>query len=69
MQKFTRSLTREIEIGGERVGITLDANGVTLKPVGSRRPPHTRGLDPAYSVRRRASLLDRIEVVEAIAPL
>ena len=41
MQKFTRSLTREIEIGGERVAVTLDADGVTLRPVGSRRPPHT----------------------------
>lgn len=41
MQKFTRSLTREIEIGGERVAVTLDAEGVTLRPVGSRRTPHT----------------------------
>jgi cell wall assembly regulator SMI1 len=41
MQKFTRSLTREIEVGGERVAVTLDADGVTLRPVGSRRPPHT----------------------------
>ena len=41
MQKFTRSLTREIEVGGERVAVTLDADGVVLRPVGSRRPPHT----------------------------
>ncbi len=41
MQKFTRSLTREIELGGERVAVTLDADGVTLRPVGSRRPPLT----------------------------
>ena len=41
MQKFTRSLTREIEIGGERVAVTLDADGLVLRPVGARRPPHT----------------------------
>jgi cell wall assembly regulator SMI1 len=41
MQKFTRSLTREIEIGGERVAVTLDEGGVTMRPVGARRPPHT----------------------------
>src|SRR6516162_2187004 len=41
MQKFTRSLTREIEVSGERVSVTLDASGVVLRPVGSRRPPHS----------------------------
>jgi cell wall assembly regulator SMI1 len=41
MQKFTRSLTREIDIGGERVAVTLDAAGVTLRLLGTRRPPHT----------------------------
>src|SRR4051794_34257710 len=41
MQKFTRSLTREIEVEGERVSVTLDETGITLRPVGSRRPPHT----------------------------
>src|SRR5262245_47295043 len=41
MQKFTRSLTREIEVGGERVAVTLDETGMTLRPVGARRPPHT----------------------------
>jgi len=40
MQKFTRSLTREIEVGSERVAVTLDETGVSLRPVGSRRPPH-----------------------------
>lgn len=39
MQKFTRALTREIEIEGERLAVTVDANGVTLRPVGSRRAP------------------------------
>ncbi len=39
MQKFTRALTREIELAGERLALTLDAEGVTIRPVGSRRPP------------------------------
>jgi hypothetical protein len=41
MQKFTRALTREIEVAGERLAVTLDAEGLTVRPVGSRRPPHT----------------------------
>jgi cell wall assembly regulator SMI1 len=40
MQKFTRALTREIEVGGERLAVTLDAEGLTVRPVGSRRLPH-----------------------------
>jgi cell wall assembly regulator SMI1 len=40
MQKFTRALTREIEIAGERLAVTLAEDGVTIRPVGSRRPPH-----------------------------
>lgn len=41
MQKFTRALTREIELAGERLAVTLDEKGLTVRPVGSRRPPHT----------------------------
>lgn len=41
MQKFTRSLTREVEIGGERLAVTFSAEGLELRPVGSRRPPLT----------------------------
>jgi cell wall assembly regulator SMI1 len=40
MQKFTRSLTREIEIAGERLGVTFSEAGVSIRPVGSRKPPH-----------------------------
>lgn len=40
MQKFTRALTREIEVGGERLAITLDDAGLSVRPVGSRRPAH-----------------------------
>ncbi|MFO0881427.1 MAG: SMI1/KNR4 family protein [Gemmataceae bacterium] len=41
MQKFTRPLTREIELGGERLAVTVAEDGVTIRPVGSRRtPPH-----------------------------
>jgi cell wall assembly regulator SMI1 len=41
MQKFTRALTREIEVAGERLAVTLDTEGLTVRPVGSRRTPHT----------------------------
>jgi cell wall assembly regulator SMI1 len=40
MQKFTRALTREIEVGGERLAVTLSEEGLSVRPVGSRRPPH-----------------------------
>ncbi|MFQ3594277.1 MAG: SMI1/KNR4 family protein [Gemmataceae bacterium] len=39
MQKFTRSLTREIELHGERYAVTLNNQGLALRPVGSRKPP------------------------------
>jgi cell wall assembly regulator SMI1 len=41
MQKFTRALTREIEVSGERLAVTFSAEGLAMRPVGSRRPPHT----------------------------
>ncbi len=40
MQKFTRPITREIEVAGERLAVTLSAEGVAVRPVGSRKPPH-----------------------------
>jgi hypothetical protein len=40
VQKFTRPLTREIELGGERLALTFSEKGVAIRPVGSRRPPH-----------------------------
>jgi cell wall assembly regulator SMI1 len=39
VQKFTRPLTREIELAGERLALTFDETGISLRPVGSRRPP------------------------------
>jgi cell wall assembly regulator SMI1 len=39
VQKFTRPITREIEVGGERLALTLTEAGITVRPVGSRRPP------------------------------
>ena len=39
MQKFTRPITREIELGGERLALTFTAEGISVRPVGSRRPP------------------------------
>lgn len=41
MQKFTRALTREVEVGGERLAVTFSAEGLSVRPVGARRPPHT----------------------------
>jgi cell wall assembly regulator SMI1 len=39
MQKFTRALTREVEINGERMAVTLSEQGVSFRRVGSRKPP------------------------------
>jgi cell wall assembly regulator SMI1 len=39
VQKFTRPLTREIELAGERLALTFSEQGIVLRPVGSRRPP------------------------------
>ena len=39
MQKFTRALTREIELAGERLALTLSETGIAVRPVGSRKPP------------------------------
>jgi len=42
MQQFTRNLTREIEVGGERLALTLSKDGLSVRPVGGRRLPYTR---------------------------
>jgi cell wall assembly regulator SMI1 len=39
VQKFTRPLTREIELAGERLALTFTAEGISVRPVGSRKPP------------------------------
>jgi cell wall assembly regulator SMI1 len=39
MQKFTRPITREIELAGTRIACTLSERGISLRPVGSRKPP------------------------------
>jgi cell wall assembly regulator SMI1 len=41
MQQFTRALTREIEVAGERLALTLSKEGLSVRPVGGRRPPYT----------------------------
>lgn len=41
MQKFTRAITREVELAGERLAMTLDADGISVRFVGSRKPPLT----------------------------
>jgi cell wall assembly regulator SMI1 len=39
MQQFTRALTREIQVAGERLAVTFDKDGMSIRAVGSRRPP------------------------------
>jgi cell wall assembly regulator SMI1 len=39
VQKFTRSLTREIELAGGRLALTLSEQGIAVRPVGSRKTP------------------------------
>jgi len=39
VQKFTRPITREVELAGERLAFTLNEQGVAIRPVGSRKPP------------------------------
>ena len=39
MQKFTRPLTREVELAGGRLAFTFSEQGIAVRPVGSRRPP------------------------------
>jgi cell wall assembly regulator SMI1 len=39
VQKFTRPLTREIELASGRLALTLSEQGIAVRPVGSRRPP------------------------------
>ncbi|MCC6419132.1 MAG: SMI1/KNR4 family protein [Gemmataceae bacterium] len=39
MQKFTRPITREIELAGERLALALSADGISVRPVGSRAAP------------------------------
>jgi len=39
VQKFTRPITREVEIGGDRLAFTFSEQGIAVRPVGSRKPP------------------------------
>src|SRR5438067_855762 len=40
MQKFTRAVTREVEVAGVRLAVTLDEKGISVRPVGARSAPH-----------------------------
>jgi cell wall assembly regulator SMI1 len=40
VQKFTRPLTREIDVAGERLALTLDSKGLSVRLVGSRKAAH-----------------------------
>jgi cell wall assembly regulator SMI1 len=39
VQKFTRPITREIELGGERLALTLDQKGISVRVLGTRNKP------------------------------
>jgi cell wall assembly regulator SMI1 len=39
VQKFTRPITREIELAGERLALTLDQKGISVRVVGTRNKP------------------------------
>jgi cell wall assembly regulator SMI1 len=39
VQKFTRPLTREIDLAGNRLALTLTDQGISVRPVGARKPP------------------------------
>jgi hypothetical protein len=39
VMKFTKALNREIEIGGTRLALTLGDAGVSVRVVGTRKPP------------------------------
>lgn len=43
MQKFTRPLTREIELAGQRLALTMTEQGLSVRPVGARKPPREIG--------------------------
>src|SRR5262245_26418417 len=78
MQKFTRALTREVEVGGERLAITFDASGLTVRLVGSRRKPHALswatiacaavGQPPAGAAPTPEEIADAIATLRAGAP-
>jgi cell wall assembly regulator SMI1 len=39
VQKFTRPITREIAVGSDRLALTFSEQGISVRPVGSRKPP------------------------------
>src|SRR5262245_20750168 len=39
VQDFTRPITREVQVGGERLAISLSSKGISVRIVGSRKPP------------------------------
>jgi cell wall assembly regulator SMI1 len=57
VQKFTRPLTREVEVGGERLALTLSDKGISVRPVGARKPPHeiTWAALVAFVTRKRTA--------------
>jgi cell wall assembly regulator SMI1 len=67
MQKFTRALTREIELAGERLAVTLSEAGLSVRPVGSRRPPHEMSWAAALCVLAGKPAAGAVPTPEEIA--
>ncbi len=67
MQQFTRDLTREIQVGGERLALTLTKEGLSVRPVGGRRPPHTMSWEAClYACVERAGQAPTAEQIEEV---
>ena len=71
MQKFTRNLTREIEVAGERLAVTFSAEGLSVRPVGSRKEPATLSwagcLSAVVNAAKEGSEPSTEQVSEALA--
>jgi hypothetical protein len=82
VQKFTRPLTREVELAGGRLAFTFSEQGIAVRPVGSRRPPreiswgavllhmtgHAGPVVSNPSAEQLAPALDSLRKGEATAP-
>jgi hypothetical protein len=72
VQKFTRPLTREIELASGRLALTFTEQGIAVRPVGSRKPPWEvtweRILTHVTSTHDAAAALEALKKVDASRP-
>jgi cell wall assembly regulator SMI1 len=69
VQKFTRPIMREIELGGERIVLTLAEEGITLRPVGSRATPRQVSWAAVLAAAVEGKEPGTEELTEAVAAL